>query len=81
MSADLYGLLAPEREGRAELDVGLETLHLSLRDPFRIARDEPERDVTTLIVETVSSADKMVSTEVGRAIASAWRLRRPGRQG
>jgi L-Ala-D/L-Glu epimerase len=57
VSADLYGLLAPEREGRAELEVGLETLHLSLRDPFRIARDEPDRDVTTLIVETVASGD------------------------
>jgi L-Ala-D/L-Glu epimerase / N-acetyl-D-glutamate racemase len=56
VTPDLFGLLAPEREGRAQLDVALETLHLSLRDPFRIARDEPDRDVTTLIVEALGPA-------------------------
>jgi L-alanine-DL-glutamate epimerase-like enolase superfamily enzyme len=34
-----------------QLDVRTTTLHLPLRDPFRIARDEDDRQATTVIVE------------------------------
>ncbi len=33
------------------MNVSLEVLRLALRDPFRIARDEPDRQMTTVIVE------------------------------
>jgi L-alanine-DL-glutamate epimerase-like enolase superfamily enzyme len=73
VTADLFGLLAPEREGRAQLDIGLEAFHLSLRDPFRIARDEPDREATTVIVEALDIAhEREAQVGLGEAFPVAY---------
>jgi L-alanine-DL-glutamate epimerase-like enolase superfamily enzyme len=57
MTRDLFGLLAPEATDAAPpvFDCALEHERLEFRDPFRIARAEPDQQVTTVIVEAISA--------------------------
>ena len=75
MTSDLFGLLAPDstESASAVFHCALEHERLEFRDPFRIARAEPDHEVTTVIVEAVAAdSDDASQLAYGEAFPVAY---------